>query len=203
MAFKKQVDAAAGKGLKGYRPAFTFHVSRRSLVVLPDGSLVPQIGMCLHEKGLDGVRDTGPKTSDVNEDPALLNLANAGRITLPHDMAVKAFGEERRGYIGQTLRGQEMQPYLGSEGEYWTDAWTRYDFVHGEPVRRIDQEGWRDFHDRVLRHLFPDGQIDDAYIEAAEARAPAVNGERLTVSRAKLAAALKPPAKRKTTTAAE
>ena len=154
-----------GKGLTGRRAAFTFTASPWDLTVTDEGEVLPCIGMVSHEKGLDGVKSTGPGVDDVDEDNAVDNAKKSGRIPIPHEIEVVAFGVKRVGYMGD----QDMRPQHGSEGQYWLDAWTRVDWLHGRPVFRTDPDGWQDFHRRVLDFICPQGLTDDL-ITAAETR---------------------------------
>lgn len=155
-----------GTALKGRKPAFTFTASPWDLTVREDGEVVPCLGIVQHEKALDGVRSTGKGVDDVDEDPAIDNARKSGRIPIPHEIEVEAFGKVRVGYMGD----ESMKPEIGSEGEYWLDAWTRIEWLHGKPVFRTDPKGYLDFHRRVLAFICPEGLTDDL-IRAAEVRA--------------------------------
>jgi hypothetical protein len=165
MSWRDQQRQATGEAIPGYKPAFTFTFHPWDLFVREDGEVLPILGMVIHEKGLGGCRATGPTTDDVDEDPALLNAGKSGRMVVPHDIRVRAFGEERVGYLGD----KDQRPLKAAGGNYWLDAWTRITWLHGEPQYNVDADGYLDFHRRVLARFLPEG-LDSAQIQRAETR---------------------------------
>jgi len=168
VGWKSTHEKQSGGGLKGRKPAFTYTASPRRLTVLESGEVIPVIGMITHEKGLDGCRSTGPGPDDVEEGGAITNATVISRlIIVPHDIKVRAFGEERVGYLGHTIGTLQQQPYRGSDGDWWADAWTRLTWDYEDPVWEIDADGYLDFHRRVLKYICPQG-LSDAQIKRAE-----------------------------------
>jgi len=168
MSWKARREQQTGGGLKGSRPRFIYTVSPWDMQLLPDGSVVPCLGVIWEIAGLDGARME--RDGSVSTIGAEVNAARDGRTLVPHDIVVKAWGEEREGYIGHTLGGLDGSPHRGDEGPYWLDAWTRPRFVHGRPRFEFDHEGWHDFLKRLMTWLCPEGP-DDEQIEIARLRA--------------------------------
>jgi len=172
VGYRLQKKIQAGTALRGRKPDFTFTASPLDLCVLPSGEIVPYLGVITHEKGFCGAKSTGPKPDDVDEDGAIVNaMKSPGRIVIPHDIVVLAWGKERKGYSGDA----DNQPLSGSEGEWWNDAWTRITWEDGQPSTEVDAAGYLDFHRRVLAIICPRG-LTKNQIQAAEKRSGLVAG---------------------------
>lgn len=99
--------------------------------------------------GLDGTTNNG--------DPSLAQARQAGkygRIKVPDDFVVKAWGEERTGYV---------DILDGTRGPIYVSCWERPRRVGMMTVWDFDKDGWADFCERCLSLI--GGEIDPVIVD--------------------------------------
>jgi hypothetical protein len=91
-----------------------------------------------------GAQGVGPDGS-----PALLHAYQSetlGRVQVPLDFEVRAWGEAHRGYLCEMEIGEDR---LGKRLVHYHDIWTRYLVLGASVQREFDAAGWQDFCRRV------------------------------------------------------
>ena len=90
----------------------------------------------------DGVQNV------IGGDPGPMDVyqQKIGRIPVPQDFEVQAWGETHTGYVVQLDLGSDRR---GKQLYHYHDAWTRYEMIGTQLVTEYDYEGWADFCERV------------------------------------------------------
>jgi hypothetical protein len=85
-----------------------------------------------------------------------------GRVEVPGDFELIAWGEKQRGYLMEMEIGSDPN---GKPLYHYHSAWTRYQKLGASYVQEFDSEGWADFCTRVEKLM---GGPPNAQIAAAE-----------------------------------
>jgi hypothetical protein len=145
-------SAVLPAAIPGSAPPFTLVIGPADLQCL-DGEILPAPIPIRHRVGVNGIADKPagwPKDQPWRADPspAIACQMRKGRIPVPEDIEVVAFGEKRVGY---------RRALAGTGGTYWTDAWHRAQMIGRAPHWEFDAEGWRGFLRQLLPLVAPHG----------------------------------------------
>lgn len=111
------------------------------------------------EPGVQNVRADGEST------PIDALQRRHGRVDVPLDFEVQAWGRTVKGYAVRRYIGTDL---AGKRVHHWHDVWTRYVTVGTRTHAEFDSEGWLDFRRRVAELVGPPHQ---AVVAAARLKA--------------------------------
>jgi hypothetical protein len=152
--------------LDGQRDPWTYCASPSSLGCYL-GEVVPSLAKAWWTPGHNG---NGRDDALVNQGKgAILRLADEGYVPIPHDIECVAFGETRSKADTDSgrLSSTYLNMYQGTKGAYWVDAWHRPRKLGHMVVWDFDEDGWRDFLVRCMKHVQQGEELDAAQVEIA------------------------------------
>ncbi len=108
-----------------------------------------------------------------NGDPATIESYQKrenGRVAVPMDFEVIAWGKKRAGYLVRMKTGTDL---IGKELYHYHDVWTRYELIGNKVIATFDHDGWGDFEGRcgALMDVKPHPAIVSAERSRLEAAA--------------------------------